>query len=220
MLTLQQLNAKINALQDRIGQIVGGGNGAIVKASWSSGNVNGFTVNSGGSGQLCTAWPIAANDASVGTTYRVRTYGIGTAISAQNFDIFANAFGNSEAETGWDSLPVANYSFMAEIVCCVVQTGASGSAWYSVNGVATKIGVRGDSTTSVSFSGQSSTAQTINTTVATTMFLSGTSSGGGEIAVGQYSTFERLGALCLSVLSPRTRSLTTRSQRWPLTCGR
>lgn len=214
MITLQTLNAKINALQDRLGQIVGGGNGAIVKASWGSGNINGFTVNSGGNGALCTSWPIAANDANIGTVYRVRTYGIGTAVASQNFDIFANAFGNVEAETGWDSLPAANYSFMAEIVCCVVTTGASGSAWYSVNGIATKIGVRGDSTTSVSFSGQSSTAQSINTTASTNIFLSGTSSGGGEIAIGQYSTYERIGALCLSVPSPPTQSLTTSSRSW------
>ena len=153
-----------------------------------------ITVTAAAITRITKAWPITANDAQVGTVYRLKAFGTGTQGSTQQ-----NL--TTDGNTGHPSLIVAGtiigvsqgFSWESEAEMRVTATGSGGTADMKT---AFKWQAAATGTTSNTWSGvQASTAVAFNTTIAQTsqIRMQWASTTGAPTITCYGSTFERLG---------------------------
>jgi hypothetical protein len=178
----------------------GGGSPTVVNSTGlngqipaTRGNIQSFTCNSGASTAVTAAWSIPANDANVGTVYRVRAFGVGTYTSGNTNWWECQVFGSGQAKAQYPSFP-ATFLWEADAEVSVVTTGSSGTAFVKLSVLVSGNQAQANPSVIIGMTGGTGgTVVTVNTTSATTMSLICAVNGTCSIT-GITSTFERLGA--------------------------
>jgi hypothetical protein len=178
-INLDGLRAKIQSAHARIDSLVAGG--ALTGADKQS-----FTCNSGTATQMTAAWPIPANDAHVGTLYRLKSFGVGTYASGTSQWWRCNVFGSGQAQATFTSLP-GTFMWDCETEVLIVTTGGSGTAFVKM-----RVGLSAASVGATPgliygmTGGVGGTTVTVDTTTPTTMFV--------ECAIQVTCTIKSLGS--------------------------
>lgn len=160
--------------------------------------VSGTTTDTQFSGPL----PIPANDALVNTVYRIRLYGNGNQATTTGVNMTFGIHGFAQAPESGSRTGIAGgvgiaagaaFTFWVEGLISVKTLGAGGTATFMMVGAAGSNGRT--ATPNIPMQAISTGTVSIDTTTATTMFLScqlGSTTGSPTIT-GVFSTLERLG---------------------------
>jgi hypothetical protein len=168
-----------------IGYISASGFSGIVPQAL--GNVTSASNATATPGHLTVAWSIPANDAGLGTCYRLKVWGIASnSSSGNNIGMQIAGFGYTNQANAHVNAVTAgtNIQWSVECIILVISLGAGGSAIFS-----TTFNLQGYSVEV----GTSASAQAIDTTSPTTFQLFGNWNGGSGYSVtGLCSTLERI----------------------------
>lgn len=155
----------------------------------TDGSVSSFTGL--GSSQLSKIWSVPANDAQVGTTYRLELFGTGNqnAVTSSVVAFSLNISGTTYARCAV-GLPMAaadTFDWYAVAIIRVINGGSSAQLYVTVSGVIED----NNSLTGTGFSGFSSL--TLNTTNSWTFYLQGSFNTQPGTMTSYGSTYERTG---------------------------
>lgn len=144
-------------------------------------------------GTLSAAFPIGANDANVGTCYRIRAFGVGSYSSGATNTFQVNIFGSNQAACNYSSLP-GTFIWAAEWNCSIVTTGSSGTMYVCGKVEVSAAGANASPNVIVGFTGGTAgTTVSVNTTASTTIGVQANITGTATFS-SKYATFERIGA--------------------------
>jgi hypothetical protein len=158
-------------------------------------SVASYSTSSTTPGSITAIWGVPANDAQVGTVYRLKAYGNGT-VSTEAVVGIDPAINETTLPNGagWNSgaVPTGSFDLVMEMTVSVKATGSSGSVDVHLSGSAVP-GGRVSAGAAVSFMA-TNTTYAVDTASAWSVAIFAASGTAGDTTVGTFtSTFERLG---------------------------